>query len=149
MVEQKQYMVRKKYFIKGDIQGRYLFMIIISAIIPAFVIAGCLYYLMAELMAQELAFPDAIYAHLVPVLKKIGYIMLIALPIIFALIFLWGVVLSHRFAGPIYRLEEDLTKVVNGDPSIRVKFRKRDRLDNLALLLNKLLDEFERCKRRV
>src|SRR3989338_3155987 len=130
MEEKKQYIVRKKYFIRGDIQRRYLFMIIISAIVPAFLVAACLYYLMAEMMAQELAFPDAIYAHLVPVLKKIGYIMLIGLPIVFVFIFFWGVIISHRFAGPIHRLEEDLTKVLGGDLSIRVKFRKRDRLDN-------------------
>lgn len=147
MAEQKQHIVRKRYYIRGDIQGRYLFAIIISAIIPAFLIAGCLYYLMAEMMAQELAFPDAIYAHLVPVLKKIGYIMLIGLPIIFLLILFWGIIISHKFAGPIHRLEEDLAKILGGDLSVRIRFRKRDRLENLALQLNKLLEEFSRCKK--
>lgn len=147
MAEQKQHIVRKRYYIRGDIQGRYLFAIIVSAIIPVFLVAGCLYYLMAEMMAQELAFPDAIYAHLVPVLKKIGYIMLIGLPIIFLLILFWGIIISHKFAGPIHRLEEDLAKILGGDLSVRIRFRKRDRLENLALQLNKLLEEFSRCKK--
>lgn len=147
-MEQKQHVRRRKYFIRGEIQGRYLFMIIISAVVPAFIVAGCLYYLMAEFMAQELAFPDAIYAHLVPVLKKIGYIMLVGLPVIFGLIFIWGILISHSFVGPIHRLEDDLDKILKGDLSVRVKFRKKDRLENLAGLLNRLLDDFEKAKRK-
>lgn len=149
MIEQKQHVRRKKYFIRGDIQGRYLFMIIMSSVIPAFIVALCLYYFMAEFMARELAFPDAIYAHLVPVLKKIGYIMLVGLPIIFGIIFVWGIYISHGFAGPIHRLEEDLDKILKGDLTVRVKFRKRDRLDNLSGSLNRLLDEYEKGRRRV
>lgn len=148
-MESKQYIRRKQYFVRGDIQGRYLIMIIISAIVPALVVAGCLYYFMAQLMAQELAFPDAIYAHLVPVLKQIGYIMIIALPIIFVLIFIWGVFISHKFAGPIHRLEEDLAKILSGDLSVRIQFRKKDKLDELATQLNQVLDDLEKSKKRM
>lgn len=138
---------RKRYFVRGDIQGRYLRMILISATLPALIVSACLYYLMGQLMAEELAFPDAIYQHVVPVWKQVGVIMLIALPIVFVIIFIWGLVLSHKFAGPVFRIEEDLAKVAEGNYSVRVKFRKKDRLDSLAKGINEVLDQLEKCKK--
>jgi len=53
-------------------------------------------------------------------------------------------ILSHRFAGPIYRLEKDLADIAKGDFSIRIKFRKKDELKSIAEGINKILDEMEK-----
>jgi len=138
---------RRKYFIRKDIQGRYLVMITVASVVPAFIVSLCLYYLMGQMMAEELAFPDAIAAHVIPVWKTIGLIMLIGLPIVFVGIFFWGLMLSHTFAGPVHKLEETMLKIADGDYSLRIKFRKRDRLDTLANSINSVLDQLEKSKR--
>ncbi len=54
------------------------------------------------------------------------------------------VILSHRLAGPIYRLEKDLEQIARGNFSMRIKFRKKDELKSIADGINKILDEMER-----
>jgi signal transduction histidine kinase len=56
----------------------------------------------------------------------------------------WIMVLSHRFAGPIYRLEKDLEDIAKGNFSMRIKFRKKDELKSIAEGINKMLDEIEK-----
>ena len=61
-------------------------------------------------------------------------------PHIFPLIFFYAVIISHRLAGPIFRLEKDLDKIIEGDHSIRIRFRSKDCLDSLANKLNQVLN---------
>lgn len=132
---------RKQYFIKGPIQSRYLILTVISMIVPTLITVAGLYYLQAQLMAEELGLPESIYGHLIPVLKKVNIYLAIGLPIIFAVIFVYAVIISHRLAGPIFRLEKDLDQIISGDRSVRIHFRRKDCLDNLANKLNQVLDK--------
>ena len=136
-----EYVKRRQYFIKGPIQSRYLILLVISMLIPTLLVAGCLYYLIATLMAQELGLPESIYGHLIPVLKKINVYLAVGLPLVFTAIFFYAVLISHRLAGPIFRLEKDLDRIIAGDHSVRIRFRTKDRLDNLAQKLNQVLEK--------
>jgi methyl-accepting chemotaxis protein len=70
---------------------------------------------------------------------------ILVLGIIAVILFSWRVlILSHRFAGPIYRLEKDLQDIAKGNFSMRIKFRKKDELKSIAEAINTILDEMER-----
>ena len=140
-----EYTKRRQYFIKGPIQSRYLILTVVSMLVPTLLVSACLYYLIATLMAQELGLPESIYGHLVPVLKKINVYLAVGLPFIFAAIFLYAVIISHRLAGPIFRLEKDLDRIIAGDRSVRIHFRTKDRLDALAQKLNQVLDKLPKA----
>ncbi len=57
----------------------------------------------------------------------------------------WRVlILSHRLAGPVYRLEKDLQDIAKGNFSIRIRFRKKDELKSIAEGINRILDEMEK-----
>lgn len=43
---------------------------------------------------------------------------------------------SHKIAGPIYRLEKDIEVIADGDLTFRVKFRKGDQLKELSEEIN-------------
>ena len=65
--------------------------------------------------------------------------------IIVIILISWRVlILSHRLAGPIYRLEKDLQDIARGNFSMRIRFRKKDELRSIADGINKILDEIER-----
>jgi len=65
--------------------------------------------------------------------------------LLIVILFSWRVViLSHRLAGPIYRLEKDLQEIAKGNFSIRIRFRKKDELKSIAEGINRILDEMER-----
>ncbi len=43
---------------------------------------------------------------------------------------------SHRIAGPLYRLQKELSTIGNGDLTLHVSLRKRDQVAELAQSLN-------------
>lgn len=47
--------------------------------------------------------------------------------------------ISHRIAGPLYRLEKDIAEVNQGNLGVEIRVRKKDELQNLAKSLNQML----------
>jgi len=134
---------RRRYFIKSGLQTRYLKLIILAIALPTFLFAVCLYYLIFYLMAEQLGIPESIAYNITPVLTKINFILLLGLPIIVIVLLWWGIFISHRIAGPVYRLEKELDKISKGNFSLRIKFRKKDELSSVAEGINKVLDKVE------
>ena len=53
--------------------------------------------------------------------------------------------ISHRIAGPIFRIEEDIKRIVQSDyMDLRFRLREKDELHQLAHLLNELLDYLQK-----
>jgi len=63
--------------------------------------------------------------------------------IIMILIMVIGIFYSHRMAGPIYRMEQDIKKVLAGEKDLRIKVRKKDKFKELAELINKLIQKLK------
>lgn len=136
---------RKKIFANKQVQLKYLILLIVSMAVPLLFAIGCLYYLIFTVMAEQLGIPESIAYNLFPVVKKINVILAISLPPLFLLLIWWGTVLSHRFAGPLERIEKELHKIThNHDFSHRIILRKNDDLKPLADAINKLLDSLHR-----
>jgi methyl-accepting chemotaxis protein len=67
--------------------------------------------------------------------------------IIFSAIFLifvalWGMKLSHRVAGPLYKLKKTFDEISSGQTTLRVYFRAKDEFRDVAESCNKMLDKF-------
>lgn len=60
------------------------------------------------------------------------------------LVFVFGLFLSHRFAGPAYRLRQSMGRVGRGERDFRVKLRRLDHLKPLAEAFNFMLAAVER-----
>lgn len=135
---------RTKYFTGSHIQVRYLTLLLVSMVVPLILVGCCLYYLIFTLMAEQIGIPEYVAATLFPVVHKINAMLLIGLPPLFLLLIAWGVVLSHRFAGPLERLEKEL-KGVSKDHHYkhRIILRKQDDVKPLADAINKLLEKLE------
>lgn len=135
---------RKKIFANKRVQLKYLILLIISMIIPLLFCIGCLYYLIFTIMAEQLGIPESIAINLFPVVNKINAILAVGLPPLFLLLIWWGAILSHRFAGPLDRLEKELHKIThNHDFSHRIHLRKSDDVKPLVDAINKLLDSIQ------
>ena len=55
-----------------------------------------------------------------------------------------GVFYSHKIAGPIYRIQEDIKRVLGGEKDIVIRLRKKDKLKELADQVNKLIEEYNK-----
>jgi len=133
--------MRLRFIMTNPLQRKYLILILFSMLLPVAVVGMCLYYVIFQLTAEQLAIPESIAANLIPVLHKINFLLAVSLPPLIVLLFIWGAILTHRLTGPIMRLEKDLKKIVEGDFSIRLKTRKNDALRSLAELINKAIDK--------
>jgi len=137
--------MRFRFILKNPLQRKYFLLILFSILIPLFIVGGCLYYLVFQIMAEQLAIPESIAYNLIPVLQKINFLLIVGLPPIVVLLFIWGVMLTHRLMGPLERLEDDLKKISEGDYSIRLKLRKDDDLKPIADAVNRIIDRLVKC----
>lgn len=55
--------------------------------------------------------------------------------------FVIGVRITHRIAGPIYKLKRELNKYIDGTPIDPITFRKDDEFKDVALLINQVLEK--------
>lgn len=133
--------MRKLFLVRNKLERHYLRLIALSIILPTLIIGGCLYYVIFNLMAEQLGIPEVIAYHLIPVVEKVNLVLVVSLPIIFLILFYVGFILSRNLVGPIERLQGELKEIIAGDLSRRFKLRKKDLLKPLADDLNFLLDK--------
>ena len=123
-----------------------MFILILSMVIPTVFVGGCLYYLILQVMAEQIALPDVIARDLMPVIERINFILAVGLPVVFVLLLTWAIVLSYRFVAPLERLEEDIKRIDEGDYSVRLQIREDHDLSPIAGVINDLVDQLDRKK---
>ena len=132
--------MRNIFRIESKLQHRYLRLIEASLLLPTIIVAGCLYYLVFFLVADEIAIPEFVAVILYPALERINIILVVALPLLFAFFWGLGIVMSHRMAGPIDRLTNELDDIVKtGNFKKRIVVRKEDELKSFVENIDKLL----------
>jgi len=135
---------RTKYFTGSHIQVKYLVLLFVSMAVPLVLVGACMYYLIFTLMAEQIGIPEYIAHNIFPVVNKINAMLLIGVPPLFLLLILWGVILSHRFAGPLERLEKELKEIYEDKRhKHRITLRKHDDIKPVADSINMLLDKIE------
>ena len=129
---------RMKWFMRHPIQAKYLLLVLVAMLAPILLIGFCFYTLVFDLLARQLVFPEAIFANLVPVITRVNRLLAWTLPAL-SLVILWcALMISHRFAGPIERIEDDLDQILAGNTHHRVRLRKNDDLKGVADRINAL-----------
>ena len=68
-----------------------------------------------------------------------NWIFLITAGVVLSVILLWGAVISHRIAGPVYRICKHLQTMAETKKVSEVSFRKNDYFPELADSLNSYL----------
>ena len=58
--------------------------------------------------------------------------------IIMILVSIIGIHYSHRIAGPVFRISQDIGRILEGEKGVRIKLRSNDGLQNLARMVNLL-----------
>jgi len=137
-------MRRTRFISTRPLQMKIVLLVTLSMIIPLVLLGGCLYYLIFNIMAEQLGIPEVIAFHLFPVIHKINLLLLIGIPPIFFLLIIWGVFLSHQFVGPLDRLEAEIDSMArNKDYSKRLTVRKDDDVKGVIHAVNRLLNRIQ------
>ncbi len=137
-------LVRKNYFIKKGLQTRFIgtvFLIIALVVVVLF----CNLYFFGLFLAQddtEQKYESAMTKLQEDVRDKLAGRLALLILVNITIIALISLFFSHQIAGPVYKLEMTLQKIIDGDASVRFSFRQSDKFDEVADLLNDMKDGF-------
>jgi methyl-accepting chemotaxis protein len=131
---------RTRWIFRHPLQMKYLLIVIVAILAPTLVTGFCFYKLVFNLLAQQLAFPEAVAENLIPVIEQVNSLLLIFIPLIFLVIAWLSIAISHQFVGPLERIEKDLDKILAGDYQHRIYLRQQDDLKDIASKINALVD---------
>lgn len=138
-------MVRKHYFIKKGLQTRFIGTVLLIVAL-VMVVIFCNLYFFGMFLAQDSEY-GASYAEAFERLKTdlgtklMGRLVLLGLVNVIIVILI-SLFFSHQIAGPVYKLEKTLQKIIEGDVNVKFSFRQSDRFDELAELLNDMKDKY-------
>ncbi len=127
-------------FVRHSIQWDYLKLVTLAMFLPTLIVTACLYYLIWQTVAYELAVPELIASALFPAFHRVNQIILVGMPAVFGLIFFFAIRLSHQLAGPLYRIEKELeTMSHTRDFTKPIRIRPQDRLHPLVSKINRAI----------
>lgn len=129
---------RRQYLIAKKFQLKYVGIILLLMFLTAALCSYVVYYTSMLLLGEKLA---SIYpqGRLVSIVKIVNFRIFLSVALVTPLVALIGIVLSHRIAGPIYRMETFMANLAGGDLSSRIVLRKGDELMLLADAINRLV----------
>ncbi|NQT07115.1 MAG: HAMP domain-containing protein [Candidatus Omnitrophica bacterium] len=129
---------RRIYLIKPSFQLRYLGIIFMAVSSVALVCILTTYFSAMSLLGEKLAnvYPQG---RLMATLKDINMIIIYRLLFVLPIIGFIGIMLSHRIAGPVYRIEKTLEEIGKGNFDIRITLRKHDELKGIANAINDMV----------
>ena len=129
-------MVRKRFYVHS-IQRKYALLTCLLLLAYTFVLAVALFLPPALKLRSGLPLEEQVLAatQFIALSDRLWPAILISVPI-FMLLSIW---FTHRFAGPVYRLEQSLKQIASGDLGLQVRFRAGDDLQELAVLVNQII----------
>ena len=139
----KEFVLRKKYLISKHFQIKYIVMILVFMLLVAWLAGFTVYCTLFALLGEKLAdvYPRG---RLIALFKTVNITLLINVALLVPFVVVVSVILSHRIAGPLYRIERYLNEVAQGDFSSILKLRKRDELKGVAEAINSLTQDLRR-----
>lgn len=126
---------RRRFVVKPGFQLRYTGIILLSVFVVSVLCIGTTYYLSMSMLGEKLAnvYPQG---RLIVTLRQINSMIIYRLVFLAPLVILIGILLSHRIAGPAYRIEKTLREIGKGNLDVYIKLRKYDELVGIANAVN-------------
>ncbi len=133
---------RKRYMTKSVFQLKYTAIILLFIFLTVFLAGAMTYITLFPYLSEKLAnvYPQS---RLITILTYANVRLLYAVAILVPLAAWFGILLSHRIAGPWLRLENILLDIAEGNIAGEVKLRKGDELVSLADAINKVIAKFK------
>jgi methyl-accepting chemotaxis protein len=130
---------RKNYFVEKKFQAKYILLTVLMLLTYTFLFVVIIFA--PYMLTLYFDYPIAEKADAARVILLLhGTIW----PWLGGIILFFGVIsifISHKVAGPLFRIKKALSQVTNGDLSVVIKLRKWDDLKDLADHVNKLIEE--------
>jgi len=126
---------RQIIWVKRSLQAKYVFLVLFSVLVTIAVILLDIYYVTGKLLIEELGEDKW-----VPFIQAASENLFIHLSLYLVILLIISVFISHKFAGPLYRLERVSEAVASGDLNTKANLRKGDELYETADSINNMIE---------
>jgi len=136
-MEKDKFNRRRTYLISKKFQLKYTAIIVVFMFLISWLAGYTVYYTVFILLGEKLAnvYPQG---RLIAIFKTVNFTLLTRMALLLPFVIILSILLSHKIAGPVFRMERYLSEVARGNLSSVLKLRKRDELQNLAGAINKM-----------
>jgi len=129
---------RRQYYIKSDFQFKFIVkfcLLVLAGVIISTVVVFLFTHgtLTSSFQHGRLVVKNTSLA----ILPAVIYANIVTLGLISLASILITLFISHKIAGPLFRIEEDLKIIEGGDLTKKISFRNKDQLTALAVSINK------------
>ncbi len=133
---------RTRYFLSKGFQLRYAGIILLVAFFTAILSSLTVFRTMSDILGKRLSqvYPQGFFA---VIFNEVAFALAWNIIILSALIFIFAIYVSHRIAGPIYRMKFIIRDIGEGKLDTRIYLRKNDELHDLADEINKMQDNLK------
>lgn len=129
-------MVRRQYIIEPEFQMRFIARFCAVVAIAAVVIAACVLWLTDNSTTVTIENTHVVVKNTVDLIYPIVFQSFVIAVILSAVVVaVLTVIMTHKIAGPLYRLKVDVERIKNGDYSANFKVRSSDQLVPFAVSL--------------
>lgn len=134
--------IRTRYFLARGFQLRYAGIILLVAFLAALLSGFTVFRTMGDILGDKLSqvYPQGLFA---AIFNKLASALIKNMMILAVLIFIFAIFVSHRIAGPIYRIKSVIRTIGEGKLDTRIYLRKTDELHDLADELNKMQENLK------
>jgi len=130
---------RKKFVTSYPAQLKILSLLLISIFVPVFLVGSFLYLLIFKILSEQPPIPGFVPIALNSVIMRTNLVIALCFIPLLLLLFVWGVIITHRLTGPLLRLQRDVNEMAKGSAKTRLSVRRDDYLGPLVNSINKLL----------
>ncbi|MDP8216640.1 MAG: HAMP domain-containing protein [Candidatus Kaelpia imicola] len=130
---------RRIYFIDRKFQVQFIMKFCLLVIIGSLITVGLLYITGSRTTTVSFENTEAVVKStadfIIPILIQTVIIVMVVTGLFTIMLTLF---ISHKIAGPLYRLEKEFKSMADGDISADFKLRGDDQLQNIAASLNEM-----------
>ncbi len=141
----KQVNKRKNYFIKKGFQTNFILKFCVLVVLGS-VISGLILYLFSRGTVTT-AFVNSRLSivstanYILPALIGSGLVAIVLISIATAFVVMY---LSHRIAGPLFKIEKSINEIGSGDLTLKIKLRSADEITRTAERLNEMTENIRK-----
>jgi len=130
---------RRQYFIKKDFQIKFILGFCLLILAGVIVSSILLFYFSQDTLTSSFQQSRLVIENTsTAMLPALIYTSLITLGLISLATIIVTLFVSHKIAGPLFRLEKELQEIGAGDLTKNVRLREKDQLTTMAETLNQM-----------
>ncbi|MEK6655838.1 MAG: HAMP domain-containing protein [Nitrospirota bacterium] len=131
---------RRNYFIKKGFQARFILRFILVIFLGIMVSSGIVYYLTSKKIEEAYYRSHIKIASTGEIVYPILFtVNIITVGIIIVITIIITLLISHKIAGPLYRIEKSIHEIGEGNLSFKIYLRAKDELITLAEIFNNMM----------